>query len=145
MDRINTRYIFFGRKNSILLSSRISDPVSGATLYVTIFILCIFRETFQKQPPGVRNFCYYRYMAIRASLFRLGPQRYVLGDQYVTANNHATLSVLWRFRDYLRLLMGRPLCSHINNSDVSIYMYISIHQNTISKSLYTLNTDRIEE
>ena len=35
----------------------------------------------------------------------------VLGDPQVTANNHATFTVsaLRRLRDYLRLLMRRPL------------------------------------
>jgi len=31
-------------------------------------------ETFSKQPSGLKNYCYYRYMAIKASLFRLAPQ-----------------------------------------------------------------------
>jgi len=34
-----------------------------------------FRETYSKQPVGVKNFCYNRYMSIRASLFRLCSQR----------------------------------------------------------------------
>ena len=38
----------------------------------TIFFF--FRETFSRQPPGLKNFCYYRYMAIRATLYRLANQ-----------------------------------------------------------------------
>ena len=37
-----------------------------------------FRETYSKQPVGVKNFCYNRYMSIRASLFRLCSQRYLV-------------------------------------------------------------------
>jgi hypothetical protein len=56
-------------------------------------------ETYMRQPGGVKNFCYNRYMSMRASLFRLCPQ-----SQYRASDTLAIMMLRSIYGDLSSLL-----------------------------------------